>query len=572
VLRPLDEDAVRNAAAYFSDHDVEAVAVAFLWSMMRPDHELRAAEILRTLNPDIPVVCSHSVLPEIREWQRTSATVLSAYVLPRIGRYLRNLEQELGVRGLKRPPLIMQINGGCARVDEILERPVAILASGPAAAPAAALHYAQAIGGSAVGADAVNVITIDMGGTSLDVCVIRDGRPTMSRDIFVEEQPIGIQAVECHSIGAGGGSIAWIDDGGALRVGPRSAGADPGPCAYGRGGSEPTVTDANVVLGYLQPDAFLGGRRQLRFDLAEAAIDEHVGRPLGLETVAAAAGIVRVVNANMASAIRAMSVERGIDPRGFTLICGGGAGGLHAVQLARELGIGSVFVPAEAGAFCAFGMIVTDVRHDHVAAHHLVTSSAEIELLNRRLADLERHALRQLTEEGFADEDVVLELSVDARYPGQVHEITVPFSAQTPLHVSDLREIERRFHEEHQLQFAYRRDELPVECLHWRVTGIGRIAQTKERPSVEGGHDAPTIRTVSAYSLEDGELTETAAYRIDDLRPGAAVRGPAIVQVPTTTVVIGRRDVLRLGGDGNLTVDVAAPVSGTIPTAGAVLA
>ena len=358
-ITPLDEDAVRDAARVFKAEKVDSIAIGFLWSILNPAHEQRAKAILAEELPGLPAICSSDVLPEIREWERTSSAVLSAYVLPGIKDYLSSLEKLLASSGYGRGPLIMQINGGCASVQEIIRRPVNVLASGPAAAPAAAAALVS-------GQDDKNVITIDMGGTSLDVCLIRDGRAAMSRNVQVEEQPIGVPAVEVRSIGAGGGSIGWIDNGGALRVGPRSAGARPGPAAYGAGGTEPTVTDANVVLGLLEPSAFLGGRRQLDKQKATDAVVRRIGDPLGISAIEAAAGMIRVVNANMVGAIRGVSVERGIDPRGFTLVAGGGAGGLHAVGLARELGMRSVMIPREAGTLCSFGMIVTDVRLDEL--------------------------------------------------------------------------------------------------------------------------------------------------------------------------------------------------------------
>jgi N-methylhydantoinase A len=542
-LVALDEGAVRVAAERFRDADVKAVAVAFLWSMLYPEHELRAAEILREELPGCDVICSHAVLPEIREWERTSATAMSAYVMPKIREYLTALERELSGGGLGLPLLVMQINGGCARVPEILNTPVNILASGPAAAPAAALSFASAIG--------QELISLDMGGTSLDVCLIQGGRAAMSREIQVEGQPIGVPAVDVHSIGAGGGSIAWIDAGDALRVGPRSAGARPGPACYDFGGSEPTVTDANVVLGYLDPDAFLGGRRRLRDENSRKAVDEHVGAPLGLSTVEAAAGIVRVVNANMVGAIRSVSVDRGVDPRNFTLVCGGGAGGLHAAALARELGMRRVFVPLEAGVFCAFGMTVTDVRHDHVTALHAVSDRFQLDEVNAAIAQLERAARAELQEEGFTAEQISLERSVDARYPGQVHEITVPVPSSPVLTDADVQTLVAAFHQQHRAQFAYNREGMPIECLHWRVAAIGasRVANAGA-PAPEQAHgggsevEAAPMRSVHAYSTASGELVETPIYDVADLKLGAHVSGPAIVAAPTTTIVLHEGDVL----------------------------
>lgn len=543
-LEPLNEEDVRAAAAKFRDADVKSVAVAFLWSMVKPEHELRAAEILAEELPGVPVVCSHVVLPEIREWQRTSATVLSSYILPGIAEYLGEFETQMNEQGLGSPPLIMQITGGCARVDDIIERPVSLLASGPAAAPAAALHYARGVGD--------DLITVDMGGTSLDVCVITGGVATMSRDIEVEDQPIGIPAVECHSIGAGGGSIAWIDKGGALRVGPRSAGARPGPAAYGFGGTEPTVTDANVALGYLQPSAFLGGRRDLRDDLSREAIKTHVADPLGLSVDAAAAGILRVVNANMVAAIRVMSVERGVDPRRFTLVSGGGAGSLHAADLAAELGIEKVLVPAEAGTFCAFGMTVTDVRHDFAAASHLVTDRPELDRINEVLARLENEARTRLAEEGFSEDQIRIERHVDARYPGQVYEITVPVAATGELTEADIPQVETAFHDAHEKQFTYSRRSLPIECLHWRVVAFGQLPVTHEEARAVDSKEATPTGTARCYDATTQDWVEASTFDGAALEPGDVIEGPAIVQSSTTTVKVPANARIEVRSDGNL--------------------
>jgi N-methylhydantoinase A len=531
----LDEDAVRRAAAEFRRAEVKAVAVAFMWSMLSPQHELRAEEILREELPHAFVVCSHDVLPEIREWQRTSATVLSAYFMPLVVDYLSRLEVSLQESQLKRPLQIMQINGGCARVEDVCRRPVNLLASGPAAAPAASLHYADVVG--------QDLITVDMGGTSLDICLIEDGTATMSRDMLVEAQPVGVAAVDVHSIGAGGGSIAGIDIGGALRVGPRSAGSTPGPACYDQGGEEPTVTDANVALGYLDPDRFLGGRRRLRDDLSRRAVDSHVGEPLGLSTVKAAAGIIRVVNTNMVAGVRAVSVERGIDPRRFTLVCGGGAGGLHAVELARGIGIERVFIPLEAGVLCSFGMTITDVRHEHIGAYHCITDSADGDRIGEVLGGLEERARAELLEEGFGEEEISLGRQADARYPGQVHELTVPVPAGV-LDGAALRELESRFHERHLAQFAYNREEMPVECLHWRVTAIGR--QPVPRPQAQAADSAmpERIGTRQAYVLNRGEMADVDIFAVADIGVGGTVTGPAIITAPTTTIILGEGDNL----------------------------
>jgi len=548
VIQPLDEESVVAAAARFREAGVVAVAISFLWSVMNPVHELRAEEILRRELPEAYVVCSHKVLPEMREWERTSATVLSAYVLPRIAEYLASLRSHVDGRGLQAVPQIMQVNGGCARIEDVLERPINIVASGPAAAPAAALHYRDLIG--------EDLVVVDMGGTSLDVCLIQDGRASMSRTIKVSDQPIGVEAVDVHSVGAGGGSIAWVDDGGALRVGPQSAGATPGPAAYDRGGDQPTVTDANVVLGYLSPDAFLGGRRRLRDDLSRKTIERHVAEPLGIDVIAAAEGIVRIVNDNMVSAIRAVSIERGIDIRGFTLVCAGGAGGLHAVELARQMGISRVAIPREAGVFCSFGMTVTEVRHDYLRARRMITDQVDLGELSSVIGDLEEQARRELSAEGFASEQIETRRYVDARYPGQIHEITVSI-AGGEIDRFILAEFEDAFHAEHEKRFGYCRRELPVECLHWRVVGAGGLPLARpESVTGEGGSPAPT----DSRELHFGSgPVASPLYESSSLGPDARVEGPAIIASATTTIVLHPGDELRCPRDisAGFIVDVA---------------
>ena len=555
VVKPLSETDVREAAAHFRDEQVAAVAVAFLWSIVNSAHEIRAAEILQEELPDTKVIVSSDVLPEIREWERTSATVLSAYILPGIEAYLREFVDVLERSGFTRSPLIMQINGGCASVDEILRRPVFALASGPAAAPAAATFHARNIG-------AENLISVDMGGTSFDVCLIRDGRAGMSRTIQVEQQPIGVAGVEVHSVGAGGGSIAFVDAGRALRVGPRSAGARPGPACYGLGGSEPTVTDANVVLGYLEPEAFLGGRRPLRSALAEAAVTEHIAVPLGLDVVRAAAGIIEVVDANMVDAIRAVSIERGIDPRGYTMVAGGGAGALHAARLARKLGMRRLLVPEEAGTFCAFGMTVTDVRHDHSEPLYALTSTVAPAAINKLFDGLETEARRRLHDDGFDDAQIRIERSVDARYPNQVHELTLPIESAPPFSEADLHALENTFHKEHESRFTYALSKLPIECLHWRVSAIGSMSSGSSAVEDAGQVERPEpsrLQSGQRVAFLEGEgMVPFDIYATDKLFAGAVIAGPAILQAPTTTVLLGNGDTLKVCPDRSYLIELGA--------------
>ncbi|MGO4567981.1 hydantoinase/oxoprolinase family protein [Rhizobium sp. 2YAF20] len=547
ILKALDEDGVRKAAATMREAGVSSVAVAFLWSIANPNNEHRAAEILREELPGVPVLCAVDILPEIREWERTSAAVLSAYMLPGVSTYLKELEGSLKESGYGRGPLIMQINGGVASVPEILRKPVNVLASGPAAAPAVATHIGASRGLS-------NIVIIDMGGTSLDVCLLRDGRPAMSREISVDMQPIGVPGVDVLSVGAGGGSIAWVDSGGALRVGPQSAGSRPGPVAYDAGGTEPTVTDANIVLGYLDPHAFLGGRRVLRDDLSEAAL-ARVGKNIGLNALETAAGVVRIVNANMVAAIQAVSVQRGIDIRKYALLSGGGAGGLHAAALARELRVPHVIIPREAGTLCAFGMTVTDVRYDEAGVCHTYSDNPDVESINAILSTLASDLRAKLRAEGFTDDKVRIEFFADARYSGQVHQLTIPVPFAEKITVGHINQAVESFHAEHKSQYTYNRPSVPVEFLHWRVTGLGLAGSTTAIAKPEAG-SPPKRGERMAYDFGRRAMVSTAVYHMDDLFPGATFEGPAIVQSSTTTVIIGAGDKLTIDPDFALAIDV----------------
>ena len=546
IVRPLLDEDVRAVARVFRALRVEAIAVALLWSVVNPEHEQRVSAIMSEELPGIPIVASNEILPEMREWQRTSATVLSAYVLPRMADYLERLERWLADAGFCQPLLLFQNNGGCARVEQTIKIPVTVLGSGPAAAPSAAAHVGQRIGSS-------DLVVIDMGGTSFDVCMIRGGEAERSRDIQIEHAPIGVPAVEIHSIGAGGGSIAWIDDGGALRVGPRSAGSHPGPACYGLGGSDATVTDANLLLGYLSPTSFLGGRRQLDVAQAERVIGQ-IADQLASPVERAAAGIISVVDAAMVDAIALISVERGIDPRGYALLAGGGAGAQHAGRLAGQLGIRRVVIPAEAGALCAYGMAVSHVRHDYSRAHHAFTNRLDLDAVNQMISELETRARKDLEEAGFGDETIDLHRFVDARYPSQTHELTIPVPGPHRLGSDDLRSMETEFHEEHARRFAYSLPALPVEILHWRVTGLGRTVDRSEVPfdeSADGSPEAARAGVRHAYFQELGGFVETPVFAHDRVPARAAIEGPAIVDSATTTVVVCPNQRLIAGHGGS---------------------
>ncbi|MBI5614798.1 MAG: hydantoinase/oxoprolinase family protein [Gammaproteobacteria bacterium] len=533
VMVPLEEGSVRAAAQRMREAGVQSIAVAFLWSIMNAAHERRVKEILEQELPGVPVVLSSDVLPMIREWERTTCTVLSAYVLPGISRYMVELENFLRENGFRHPLLIMQLNGGTSTVNKVMQRPIYSLASGPAAAPVAGLHCTKRVGMN-------NVITIDMGGTSFDVSMVTDGTPTLTRDLRVHEMPVGVAAVNVHSIGAGGGSIAWMDKGGALQVGPHSAGAEPGPACYGQGGTAPTCTDANVVLGYINPDYFLGGRREILPELSARAVDEHVAKPLGLSVPEAAHGIFRIINHNMVDAIRVVSIERGIDPRDYALVVGGGAGAIHAGMLGRTLGMKTAIIPRYSGVFCSFGMIVSDVRHDYMQAFATNTGRFDPTRANQVIADLERRAIDDMIEEGFPEGEVTLARYADAKYPAQIHELTIPVPAGRPLTAADGAEMAAAFHDLHERMFTYCVRESSVDLFHWRVIAHRRVR------SPEATAFPPAVNPVSialkgsrrVYFGDINDYRDTSIYDGEKLERGMIVTGPAVVEQTNTTIVV----------------------------------
>lgn len=542
IGRALVEEDVRRAAATFRAERVEVIAVSLLWAHVNDMHEKRVRAILNEELPGVPVLISSEILPENGEWQRTSATAISAYVYPGVADYLHRLEDWLRDNGLMSELQVMQINGGCTAVEQALRKPVTLIHSGPAAAPAAAAHAstrAASTYSNGVETGGPDLVTIDMGGTSFEVSLVQDGELASSRKIFVDHQPLGVAGMELSSIGAGGGSIAWIDSGGALRVGPQSAGAYPGPVAYGTGGTEPTVTDANLALGYLPAGGKLGGDRVLDADRARAAIQDRVAQPLGLSVDAAAAGIIDIVNENMVGAIHAVTTQRGIDPRSFVMVCGGGAGGLHACRLAAGLGIDHVLVPAEAGALSAYGMLVTDVRHDYSAAKY-TNSSAPLAVheIQSVLDDLEAAGAADLDKAGFSDADRQFDRVVDVRYQGQINDlmVTVP-SGQLDDKVYGV--VRADFERQHKQRYTFALPDNPIEFLHWRVTARGLHPRPSEKAIEVGGMVAATSSgTRSVYSTEEKRFTDIPVYAADQVGAGEVISGPALIESSTTTILV----------------------------------
>lgn len=537
AISPLILDDVDDAAERFRENGVEAVAICFMHSYANGAHERAAAARLRELLPDIFVSSSSEVLPQVRFYERTSTTVLNAAVGPILNRYLDRLRSRLDDSGFDGALLIMQSNGGVCAPLAAARLPASTLLSGPAAGPIAGHAYAGS------GMDR-GYITVDMGGTSFEASMARDGTPAITTSATINRFAMALPSMDIKTIGAGGGSISWIDDGGLLRMGPQSAGAKPGPVCYGLGGIEPTCSDANLVLGYLSETFFAGGRIRLDTVAATGAIEKRIAAPLDLDVTRAAAGMYHVMNVNMASAIREISIERGYDPRDFPLICAGGAGAIHAGMIARELGIREVLIPREASILCAAGMLRTDLRHDLVRSY--ATLFAADRLDRQRLAglisEMRDEGRGMLVAEGISNEKHRVSYALDLRYAGQYHEVRVDDVPETMLAKPDFNTIKEMFHRAHDRLYGYALNEgdTAVELVNVRLCAIGLT----EKPAIAAEPVLPDDPSGSlkgrrpVYLPGRQEIADVPVYDGDLLRHGNRLDGPAIVESPVTTILV----------------------------------
>jgi N-methylhydantoinase A/oxoprolinase/acetone carboxylase beta subunit len=525
VLLPLETSAVEELAGRLRQSGATSVAICFLHAYRNPVHEQQALEILE--RSGLAVSASHRVLCEYREFERWSTTVVNAYVTPLMSQYLAVLESRLGASRLS----IMQSNGGSIAAATARAVPVRTILSGPAAGVVGARAVAEVAGYR-------RVISFDMGGTSTDVSLI-DGAIGRTTESTVGDFPVRLPIIDIHTVGAGGGSIAYVDSGGALRVGPRSAGADPGPVCYGRG-LEPTVTDANLLLGRLDPAYFLGGRMALDVERARAAVRDLAAR-LGLGEMALAEGIVRVANANMERAIRVVSVQRGFDPRDFALLAFGGAGGMHACEIAATLEIATVIVPRHAGVLSALGMLLADVTKDYSISVLRKGGDAEAHALEPLFDPLVAQATADLAQEGFTTESTRLDLAVDVRYVGQSFEITVPFGPG----------YRDEFDRQHARLYGYANPRRPAEVVNLRVTATG-LTRKPELPRQRIDRAAAPEPSHTGQAQFGGRTVSTAFYRWEALLPGAVADGPAVVAGGQATAVIPPGFSFRIDEFGNL--------------------
>jgi N-methylhydantoinase A len=545
VVRPLDEATVVQAVHALREQRVETIAVCLLFSFLNPSHEQRVKEICREIYPEAFVSLSSEVCPEFREFERTSTTVVNAYLQPIVERYLRNLTEQLDAKYGKVQVRIMQASGGAMSADTARDHAVNIVNSGPAGGAVAGAFIGNLIGDK-------QLMTVDMGGTSFDIGIIVDGVPRVSSEGKFEGYPVKIPAVDVHALGAGGGSIAWVDKGGALNVGPQSAAADPGPACYGRGGDRPTVTDANLVLGRLNPDYFLGGEIQLYPERARAAIVEQVASPLGLSLEEAAHGIIRVVNANMVKGMVGSTIQKGLDPREFTLVAFGGAGALHACELAQDLGMSQVVIPLYPGAFSAFGLVMTNIRHDYVRTVAKSSAALDPAVLQGIYEEMEREALDLLTAEQMTPGDIQLEWTADLRYGGQAYELSVPVSRNGRLSQTEIDATVARFHALHQKAYAYHSADEPVDFINARLVGTGRVPAVKlPRQNRSSTLSRTALKGHRPVYFAECDFVRAPVYERGRLKPGNVVPGPCVIeeQISGTVVTPGASASLDTWGN-----------------------
>ncbi len=555
-LIPLDEEEVRQAVRKMKADKVEAIAVCFLFSFLNPAHEQRVKEIIQEEYPEAYISLSSEVLPQFREYERFTTTGLNAYIGPTTSRYIRQLQKTLTEQGYRAKVHLMQSFGGVASAESAQEKPVNLLLSGPVGGVLGAVWTTKLTRIN-------NVITLDIGGTSADISVLADLKPSMKHllDTKVGGYAAMVPMIDVGTIGAGGGSIAYIDEGGFFRVGPQSAGAVPGPACYDRGGVEPTVSDANIILGRLGTK-LLGGRMDIKPELAEKAIMERIGKPLGEDLYDAALGIIDIMNNNMIQEIEKESVRRGFDPREFALFACGGAGSLHACSVARELGMKNVIVPLNPGALCAVGLVNTDLMYDYSKTEMQLSTRVNLDILDRDYAALEKEAYEKLLADNMAPEDIIIQRVADCRYEGQGYEMRVPVVGG---HVTKdtIEKMKESFHNVHKRQFGRSYRNVAVEIVNIRVIGTGKIEDLTPLKIARGTGNpeeaAVGERRVTFKADGRPKHYTSKIYDRSLLRAGDEIPGPAIINQMDTTIVIEPDCVGHVNDYGIIIIDINEP-------------
>jgi len=534
VVTPLQESDVLDAAGLFKKEDVEAIAICFMNSFANSSHERKAAEIIKKKFPDVYLTKSSVFLPSIRFYDRLSTTVLNSYVGPILRNYLQSLTRKLEGIGFGGVLLIMQSNGGVVSPRIAIENAAVTLLSGPAAGPVAGIEYTSIQGYT-------DCLTIDMGGTSFDAALIKDKTPLVTTEGEIERLRIALPMLGIVTIGAGGGSIGRVDEGGLLRMGPQSAGSNPGPACYGLGGELPTCTDADLVLGYLDKDFFAGGKIPLDYNRAVKSIEEKIAGPLGLDVFEAAAGMYRVINVNMATGVRKVSIKRGHDPREFPLVVAGGAGPVHACMIARELEIPVMVIPKESSIFCAAGMLMSDLKHNFVKTYTTLLTKIDTIKFTSLFREMEEEASRLLKSELIPENSIDHVFSLDMRYVKQYHEVNVKITREE-IEGKNIELVAKKFHPEHNRLYGYslEKEGTPVELINLRLLSVGKTGKPRFKQEEYDGEDPTKAfkRKRKIYLPIEKTFKEVPVYDGHRLRYGNKVDGPAIIeQINTTTLV-----------------------------------
>ncbi len=548
VVTPLDERQLREAVRSLKDKRLDSIAVCFLFSFLAPQHEQAARRIIEEEMPGCSVSLSSDIVPQIREYYRLSTTVINAYLQPILANYIANLDNRLNGAGVAtKQKYIMQSNGGMSTFEATAKKAVATVLSGPAGGIVASMQACRTT-------PYRNLITFDMGGTSCDVALIKDGEPSIASRGKIEGRDIALPMIEINTVSAGGGTLARVDRFGQLEVGPQSAGAMPGPACYMRGGTEPTITDCNLALGYLSPGNFLGGGMTLDPAAADRAIDEKIARPLGMGRLDAAEGIVRIINVKMQEAIKAISTMRGHDLSEFMLLAFGGAGPLHAGKMARDLGMAGVIVPLYPGVYSAMGLVMSDVKHDYIRSRMTQLARTNETAINAVFAELDRAARADLRTEGFAEDAIRIEPSLDMRYAGQGYELTLP--CPYPMQTGDIATLRKRFDETHKEMYGHTAPEEPVEIVSWRLRGVGVVPPVELQKFQKKGSTLESARREIRKARFDGETVDCPVYQREGLDVDLEISGPAIIdQLDCTTVIFpGQR--ARVDDYHNLIIDM----------------
>ena len=546
VERSLDEAALVENLEYLVQEGAEALAVCFLFSYLNPSHEQQAAEIIRRRFPDTYTSLSHEVIPQIKEFDRLSTTVINSYVGPVFSRYLSRLNERFEAYSQLSDVLIMQSNGGVAPIEDSSRMAVRAILSGPAGGVSAAAYIGQLL-------EEPKVIAFDMGGTSTDISLIENGVPHITNEKFEAGWKIAAPMIDIHTMGAGGGSIARVDEGGILHVGPDSAGAEPGPACYGKDGVDPTVTDASLVLGYLDASNFLGGKASLDPAAAERSLAENVATPLNLSNVESAYGVYKVVCTTIAEGIRLMSVQRGVDPREFTIMGFGGASGLHAAEVARQLQVAKVYIPASAPVLSAYGMLNTDIKYDFFRSYPVSLDRLDLNELRSIPDELAAQGRDKLSAQGVADEAVEILYSADMRYLDQIYEVTVPLPDPTLPDSEFIAELTANFHRRYEELYSYNQQDQEVRLVTLRVAAVGKLPRIAQLDRTGDGNAASPVGSRRVYL---GEWREAPTYTADSLPAGAEIAGPAILESDFTTILVWPGDYATVDSMGGIELRV----------------